>query len=131
MNDIDKKTIPQTPRDEFIANIRHIGWVVYQIAVQQPYNENMNKDQFESLIDGVRFQDENPDNTPAQNHENWMKMKQLQGWVYGDVKDFDKKTHPDLVPYDELPEVEQLKDTVDTTVHRLANQYWERFEMQR
>ena len=111
-------------REEFIAHIRHIGWVVYQIAVKQPYNEEMNKDQFESLLDGIRFQDEHPDNTPSENHENWMRMKESQGWVYGEVKDFDKKTHPDLVPFNELPEVEQLKDTVDSTTHMMANELW-------
>lgn len=120
----ETKNIHLTLREEFIANIRHIGWVAYQIAVQQSFNEKINKDQFESLLDGIRFLDEHPDNTPAQNHENWMKMKISQGWVYGKVKDFDKKTHPDMVPYDELPAVEQLKNTVNSTVHKMADQYW-------
>jgi len=115
-------------REDFIANIRHIGWVAYQIAVHQPYNEKMDKDQFESLIDGIRFQDENPNNTPEQNHENWVKMKTSQGWVHGYVKDFDKKTHPDLVPYCDLPKVEQLKDTVGSIVHRMADQYWKEIQ---
>ncbi len=125
MNDTLEKIIPLTLREEYIANIRHIGWVAYQIAVQQPYNEKMNKDQFESHINGIRFQDEHLDNTLAQNHENWMKMKLSQGWVYGEVKDFDKKKHPDLIPYDDLPAVEQLKNTAVLTVHRMADQYWQ------
>ena len=116
-------------REEFIAEIRHIGWVAYQIAVGQPYNEQMNKDQFESLLDGIQFQDEHPDNTPEQNHDNWMRMKIAQGWVYGENKDFDKKTHPDLVPFNELPEVEQRKDINDATIHRLAVELWNRINM--
>jgi len=66
-------------REEFIANVRHIGWIAYQIAVNQPYNEQINEDQLKSLIDGIIFQDENPNNTPEQNHDNWMKMKISQG----------------------------------------------------
>ena len=113
-------------REEFMANIRHITRVAYQIAVQQPFNEKIDQYQFESLIDGIRYQDKHPDNTPLQNHENWMKKKESQGWVYGDVKDFDKKTHPDLVPFNELPIVEQLKDTCDSTTHRMADKLWNR-----
>ena len=112
-------------REEFIAEIRHIGWVAYQIAAGQPYNEQMNKDQFESLLDGIRFQDEHPNNTPEQNHENWMKMKIEQGWTYGKVKDFGKKIHPDLVPFDELPDVEKRKDISDMVVHRMAAELWD------
>jgi len=112
-------------RENFIARIRHIGWVAYQIAAGQPYNEQINEDQLTSLLDGIRFRDEHPDNTPEQNHDNWMRMKIEQGWVYGEIKDFDKKTHPDLVPFDELPEVEQRKDINDATVHRLASELWD------
>lgn len=111
-------------REQFIAQIRHIGWVAYQIAAGQPYNEVINGDQLESLLDGIRFQDEHPDNTPEQNHDNWMRMKIEQGWVFGEVKDFEKKTHPDLVQFNELPEIEQRKDISDSTAHRLALQLW-------
>jgi len=111
-------------REEFIAHIRHIGWISYQIAADQPYNEKINNDQFDSLLDRIKFQDEHPDNTPEQNHNNWMKMKMGQGWIYGEIKDFNKKTHPDLIPYKKLPEIEQKKDISDTLVHRLANELW-------
>lgn len=46
------------------------------------------------------------------NHINWMKDKVKAGWVYGEVKDFDKKTHPCMVDYDKLPKVQQMKDFV-------------------
>ncbi len=113
-------------REQFIAEIRHIGWVAYQISAGQPYNEQINEDQLESLMDGVRFQDEHPENTIEQNHDNWMRMKTEQGWVYGDVKDFEAKTHPDLVPFDELPVVEQRKDINDSITHRLAAELWDK-----
>jgi len=109
----------------FIAAIRHIGWVTYQIAADQEYNEEINDDQLESLLDGVEYQLNYPDKTPEENHENWLEMKYDQGWEYGPVKDFDKKTHPDLVPYDDLPEIEKRKDLADMTSHRMALALWD------
>ena len=37
-------------------------------------------------------------------HEVWAKEKLSQGWIYGEKLDHEKKTHPDLIPYDELSE---------------------------
>jgi len=35
----------------------------------------------------------------------------MEGWVYGPPpKDTDKRTHPLLIPYSELPEIEKEKD---------------------
>jgi hypothetical protein len=45
-------------------------------------------------------------------HEIWRKSKFDAGWVYGEVRDDVKKTHPLLVPWDDprLPEEEKQKD---------------------
>ena len=94
---------------EFIAHIRHIAWVSYQIAVGQPWNAEINEDQMESLLDGIAYLEGHPEATPKSNHENWMREKISQGWKFGRVKDFENKTHPDLVPFDQLPEVEKRK----------------------
>jgi hypothetical protein len=115
-------------RDQFITAIRHIGWIYYQIATSQPYNEQANADQIESLLDGIKYADEHPGMTPEQNHENWMKMKISQGWKYGPVKDFNLKTHPDLVPFDKLPDIEKRKDTADHVGHRLASDLWNKLD---
>lgn len=50
--------------------------------------------------------------TPEEVHEAWMLEKAEQGWVYGDVKDEEAKTHPCLVPYGELPLEQRAKDAV-------------------
>ena len=114
-------------REEFIARIRHLGWCCYQIAAGQDYNIEPNKDQYESLLQGVKFGLQNLDMTPEQNHENWMKCKTEQGWVYGEVKDFKKKTHPDLVPFDELPKIEADKDIMDAMMNKEANKLYDLF----
>lgn len=115
-------------REEFIAAIKHIGWIYYQITAGQPYNEVANEDQTKSLIDGIQYADAHTDMTPEQNHENWMKTKISQGWTYGPIKDFKKKTHPDLIPFDQLPEIEKGKDTADHIGHRLASKLWDLME---
>lgn len=43
-------------------------------------------------------------------HEVWAKGRVDDGWVYGETLDRDKKVHPLLVPYDELPESEKDYD---------------------
>ena len=48
--------------------------------------------------------------TPGQLHEAWCAAKRAQGWTYGPVKDRVARTHPNLVPYGELPEHQQVKD---------------------
>ena len=110
---------------EFIAHFRHQCWCSYQLGARQPFNPVINADQLESLMDGVEYQLAHPDTTPEENHGNWMKMKIKQGWVYGPVKDFDKKTHPDLLPYKDLPEIERLKDQMDILAHRKALELFE------
>jgi len=110
------------PPEELKARIHHIAWIAYQIAVEQDYNEQPNKDQLDSLIDAQRRFNENPNITAEQNHNNWMQFKASQGWKYGPVKDFDKKEHPDMVPFDQLPVVEKRKDIMDNVVRKLINQ---------
>lgn len=43
-------------------------------------------------------------------HEVWAKGRVDEGWVYGETLDRDKKVHPLLVPYRELPESEKDYD---------------------
>ena len=43
-------------------------------------------------------------------HEVWSLGRISQGWTYGDVRDDAKKTHPDLVPYENLTEAEKEFD---------------------
>jgi hypothetical protein len=56
--------------------------------------------------------------TPVQQHEGWLKLKEEEGWVYGEVKDVEKKIHPCMLPYDQLPAQQRTKDTIFGTVVR-------------
>lgn len=68
--------------------------------------------QKQSAINGVEFHIANPEAGPSGSHENWLKVKQADGWVYGETKDVDAKTHPCMVPYTELPKEQQAKDAL-------------------
>lgn len=72
--------------------------------------------QRESARNGVMFHVENPNAGPAGSHENWLKEKVSQGWVYGEVKNPEAKVHPCCVPYDELPEFQRFKDEFFVTI---------------
>jgi dTMP kinase len=71
-------------------------------------NEHLTK----SILDGVYYVLDNPNCTPEQQHNNWCYFKRQDGWKYGPNKDFERKEHPCLVPYNELPEIQQRKDSV-------------------
>ncbi len=50
--------------------------------------------------------------TPERSHESWLAAKEADGWVYGEVKDAEAKTHPCMVPYDQLPPEQKRKDEI-------------------
>jgi len=64
--------------------------------------------QIASAIDGVARAAGGTN--PEKLHESWCVLKRADGWVFGEVKDADAKTHPCLVPYAELPEDQKIKD---------------------
>ncbi len=43
-------------------------------------------------------------------HEVWSQGRIRDGWTYGEKRDDTAKTHPCLVPYDQLPESEKEYD---------------------
>jgi hypothetical protein len=68
--------------------------------------------QRESAINGVQFHLDNPLANPIDSHWNWMREKIADGWIYGPVKDAEKKEHPCLVNYHELPLEQRRKDAL-------------------
>jgi len=43
-------------------------------------------------------------------HEVWSETRINQGWTYGEQRNDELKTHPCLIPYEELPEEEKEYD---------------------
>ena len=78
--------------------------------------------QIDSAVSGVHMHLDNPEATPENSHESWLAEKVAAGWVYGEVKDPERKTHPCCVPYIELPTAQRAKDYLfRAVVHSLAH----------
>lgn len=77
--------------------------------------------QKQSAINGVKFHLANPDAGPSGSHENWMKEKLADGWKHGPVKDVDKKEHPCMVPYEQLPPEQKMKDAIFVAIVNAMN----------
>lgn len=90
---------------------RALTAIVKDVPVQVSWDE-CGPDMQASCVRGVEYALANPDATPAAQHEAWAEERLSQGWVHGPVKDTEKKTHPALVPYDELPEGTRKKDAL-------------------
>jgi hypothetical protein len=73
--------------------------------------------QREGVVTGVRLALSGATNEAS--HESWLASRVAEGWTYGLVKDFAKKTSPNMVPYAELPKVQRLKDTLFQDTARL------------
>ncbi len=71
-----------------------------------------------SCADGVKFHRENPGSPPSASHDNWMREKEREGWKWGPEKNADKREHPCMVPFEELPEEQQVKDVLFSAVVR-------------
>lgn len=65
-------------------------------------------DQQVGVISGVRKAQAGA--TPEELHEAWCSDKVADGWSFGLMKSAEQKTHPCLLPYSELPEVQKVKD---------------------
>lgn len=63
-----------------------------------------------SAIHGVDFHLNNPDATPELSHNAWLFEKQAAGWKWGPVKDADKKEHPCVCLFNDLPTEQKAKD---------------------
>lgn len=68
--------------------------------------------QRDSAINGVRFHIGNPNATPEDSHNNWLRDKHKDGWVWGPDKDPIRKQHPCMRPYDDLPQSQRSKDYI-------------------
>lgn len=68
--------------------------------------------QRESAKAGVRFYMNEPAAGPHAGHESWLTQKLAEGWKYGPEKDPDRKLHPCIVPFEELPREQRAKDYI-------------------
>lgn len=118
---------------EFIARVRYLGWLCYQMGANLPLHDvpenfEISKERLESLMKGTEFVLKHLEITAKENHALWMKGKEEQGYTYGEVLDVVKKTHPSMIPYDDLLDVEKRKDDMDLLMIHLCEKLYNMLE---
>jgi hypothetical protein len=106
---------------EKIARVCHEVNRAYCISLgdaSQPTWEEAPDWQKESAINGVIMHLKNPQAGPEASHESWLSEKCATGWKFGSVKDAERKEHPCIVPFGELPQEQKSKDFIFTAIVR-------------
>lgn len=100
------------PYNKLIDKVKHYDWLVVKNSLSttkdvKSYTPNPISTEDVALSPEILELSEKI----AENvHEVWAQARISEGWTYGPVRDDQKKQHPCLVPYDELPEVEKEYD---------------------
>lgn len=108
---------------EAIAELAHETNRIYCQGIgdtEVPSWPEASDEQRNSMVMGVKYIVDDPLLTPAAQHAAWMKAKVDAGWTLGKKKNEETKTHPCLVPYEDLPAKQRIKDTLFHVVVRNA-----------
>jgi hypothetical protein len=110
------------------------AWFVYEaarlaaVAARAPIipeswvsREAAFRDQFLDVIERQCGPDRKT--SPAELHQDWVEAYEAMGWTYGPTRDPVARTHPDMVPYDELGQLERDKDAVFVALCEIARQW--------
>lgn len=111
-------------RAEFVyEGARLAAYLAKASIVPVPWGEREQvfKEQFLEVIE--RQCGEQRSASPEELHDSWMQAYLAMGWVYGENHDREKKTHPDLVPYSQLGQLERDKDAVFIALCEIARQW--------
>lgn len=91
------------------------------IPVPWDEREEPFKAQFRKVIE--RQCGEQRSRSPEELHGSWMQAYFEMGWKYGEKYSREEKTHPDLVPYADLGQLERDKDAVFVALCEIARQW--------
>jgi hypothetical protein len=98
-----------------IARVMHESVRAWQKANGQPSSPSWSrapKWMRDASREAVLWRLDNPAAPASAQHDQWAAEKKAAGWKFGKTKNGVKKTHPMLVPYSDLPEVERRKDAM-------------------
>ena len=111
-------------RAEFVYNAARLAAIASGapiVPVIWDEREQAFKDQFLNVIE--RQCGEQRSRSPEELHGSWMQAYFTMGWVYGEKYNRENKIHPDLVPYDQLGQLERDKDAVFVALCEIARQW--------
>lgn len=100
-------------RAEFIYNaarLAAIGACAPIVPLQWGEREEAFRKQFMDVI--LRQCGPMKSELPEELHGSWVQAYVDMGWVYGEKYDPEVQTHPDMVPYTQLGQLEQDKDAI-------------------
>jgi len=111
-------------RSEFVYNaarLAAIGANAPVIPLEWEEREEPFREQFMKVIE--RQCGEQRSKSPEELHDSWMQSYFNMGWKYGEKYSREDKTHPDLVPYSDLEQLERDKDAVFIALCEIARQW--------
>ena len=111
-------------RAEFVYNAARLAGMAAEAPIIPDLwvdREPAFREQFLAVIE--RQCGENRSRSPEELHGSWMQAYVEMGWVFGDEYDREKKTHPDMVPYAKLGQLEKDKDAVFVALCEIARQW--------
>lgn len=124
MKDVGELMSINERRAEFVYNTARLAAIAADAPIipdEWPERESAFKLQFLAVIE--RQCGEQRSMSPEELHGSWMQAYFAMGWSYGETYDRDSKTHPDLVPYAQLGQLERDKDAVFVALCEIARQF--------
>ena len=91
------------------------------IPVPWDEREDSFRTQFLEVIE--RQMESERSDSPEELHGSWMQAYFAMGWTHAEHYDREGKTHPDLVPYSKLGQLERDKDAVFVALCEIARQW--------
>jgi RyR domain len=88
-----------------------------------PQRDEAFRDQFVDVVAMMCGPDRKT--SPEELHDDWVRAYVVMGWRYGPERDPEARTHPDMVPFDQLGALEQSKDAVFIALCEIARQWIE------
>jgi hypothetical protein len=96
----------------FVCHQANKAWCLANDDKTQKHWFEAEHSQRQSAIKGVEFRLENPNAGHDAQHNSWLEEKVNDGWVFGEFKASEDKTHPCFVPFEQLPEFQKKKDAL-------------------
>ena len=111
-------------RAEFVYDAARLAAIASQAPiVPAPWSEREEafRKQFLNVIE--RQCGPQRSRSPEELHGSWMQSYFAMEWKYGEVYNREGRTHPDLVPYVELGQLERDKDAVFVALCEIARRF--------
>lgn len=113
-------TLPQNRLDAIARTVHEAlrGWAAAHGQNDVPGWDDAEDWMHASTRESVLHALENGGADARSQHDQWLAQKTRNGWRHGPVKDAAARTHPLMIPYDQLPDWERRKDALINALAR-------------